>query len=202
MSNGLRILVFSLGLITACTSENSTEQGTPDDPETTSDTVSSPITIEESPALIPTNTVDCDSLYTLNQLTYLDSSLFSGFCSELYPREGTPYMIVEYGTGKPVMATFYDKSGKVLYTESYDGRPRSQQRSMCNCNELAEKEDGMYLENYLFTGVCFEYYDEARNVIAVSKSFKDGQLHGRSQVFDREGKLLVEEIYQEGIKLP
>lgn len=70
----------------------------------------------------------------------------------------------------------------------------------CQCDILTEDEQGIFLlEDSLFTGVCIYNYPESDQKYMV-KSILKGNLHGSVTYFDRQGNVLVEEIYEGGLK--
>ncbi len=83
------------------------------------------------------------------------------------------------------------EDGTVLSTAQLDS---------CDCGDLIIDSSGFYIdsaEGTVFTGVCTDYYPNSTDKY-IEKNILEGQLHGNVVYFDRNGKVLMEEVYQEG----
>lgn len=70
----------------------------------------------------------------------------------------------------------------------------------CSCDDLIEDENGnTFLDTAIYTGVCRLNYPNTE-IQYMTKDYMNGQLHGEVTYFDREGNVLVEEIYVNGSK--
>lgn len=70
----------------------------------------------------------------------------------------------------------------------------------CLCDDLTEDSLGIHYKNdTLFTGVCIHNYPNS-DLNYMVKSIMSGKLHGNVTYYDREGGVLVEEIYEDGQK--
>ncbi len=70
----------------------------------------------------------------------------------------------------------------------------------CFCQDLDIDSNGThYLKDALYTGICIENYPGTESKY-MEKSILSGLLHGKSSFYDKNGKLLVEEIYDKGKK--
>ncbi len=70
----------------------------------------------------------------------------------------------------------------------------------CLCEELSEDSAGVFYKNEAaFTGVCIYNYPDTE-IKSVVKSILTGKLHGMVTYYDKLGNVLVEELYQNGIK--
>lgn len=72
------------------------------------------------------------------------------------------------------------------------------QADTCSCDSLVKDSDGNLTQNgELFTGICTHNYPNSDTKYMV-KSILKGQLHGNISYYDREGALLMTEVYSEG----
>lgn len=70
----------------------------------------------------------------------------------------------------------------------------------CQCQELDIDTLGNHFkEGSEYTGVCVEYYPNSSEKY-IEKNLLSGKMHGKVSYYDREGNLLIEEIYEEGNK--
>jgi hypothetical protein len=68
----------------------------------------------------------------------------------------------------------------------------------CDCNMLVTDSTGLHtLSDTTFTGVCLSYYDGSDQKY-LEKNLLQGRLHGKVTYFDREGEILLEEMYENG----
>lgn len=69
----------------------------------------------------------------------------------------------------------------------------------CNCDSLAYDLDSNFVyKDKPFTGICYSYYPNTKDRY-MEKNFLEGQLHGKVKYFDKEGSILVEEEYVNGV---
>lgn len=77
---------------------------------------------------------------------------------------------------------------------------QSELRDTCECKDLTIDSTGLHLSNGLkYTGVCVSYYPNSSEVY-MEKNILDGFLHGKNSFYDKEGNLLVQEVYEKGEK--
>lgn len=70
----------------------------------------------------------------------------------------------------------------------------------CMCDDLIEDSLGNYFkDDKPFNGVCVYNYPESDQKYMV-KGIMDGKLHGKIIYYDTQGKVLVEEVYENGRK--
>lgn len=71
----------------------------------------------------------------------------------------------------------------------------------CLCDVLAEDSltGLMVLDDAPYTGVCMHNYPNSENTYMVKNLLK-GKLHGKTSYYDKQGNLLMEEVYQNGDK--
>ncbi len=70
----------------------------------------------------------------------------------------------------------------------------------CFCDSLAKDDEGRFLQrDQLFTGVCVYNYPET-DVKYMVKGILGGKLHGKVIYYDQTGKVLMEEVYENGTK--
>lgn len=68
----------------------------------------------------------------------------------------------------------------------------------CECSELIQDSLGTYFKNdSLFTGICISYYPNSSSKY-VEKNLLKGLLHGSVFYYDKNGEVLIEEIYENG----
>ena len=69
----------------------------------------------------------------------------------------------------------------------------------CSCSSLEVDSLDTYTKNGVnYTGVCVENYPET-DLKYIEKNILSGKLHGNVTYFDKEGNVLIEEIYENGI---
>ncbi|MEO9533007.1 MAG: hypothetical protein ABJG68_00030 [Crocinitomicaceae bacterium] len=70
----------------------------------------------------------------------------------------------------------------------------------CFCAELDVDSTGVfYKKEAKYTGMCIENYPETE-IKYIEKSLLEGRLHGKIKFFDKQGNVLIEEIYENGDK--
>lgn len=67
----------------------------------------------------------------------------------------------------------------------------------CQCHELKQSNGDWMKNDLLFTGVCIENYPET-DLKYIEKNFLSGKLHGKVNYYDKNGGLLLEELYENG----
>lgn len=77
---------------------------------------------------------------------------------------------------------------------------QSQGLDTCLCNDLDIDTLGShFFKEDLYTGVCVENYPNSDDKY-IEKNLLNGQMHGRVVYYDREGQILLEEVYEEGVR--
>lgn len=77
---------------------------------------------------------------------------------------------------------------------------QSQELDTCLCNDLDVDTMGIhYYKEETYTGVCVEYFPGSEEKY-LEENLLNGQVHGRVIYYDREGQVLLEEIYEEGVR--
>lgn len=70
----------------------------------------------------------------------------------------------------------------------------------CACSDLDIDSSGNHLlKESIFTGICVENYPET-NVKYIEKNILNGKLHGKIRYFDKNGEVILEEVYEAGSK--
>lgn len=156
----------------------------------------------------------CDSLSKDSTETYLlNDHPFTGRCYSTYPNSDKRYMEITYYQGKlHGYFTVYDKTGNVLSKERYHKGEQLQQKHnnadqiVCPCDSL-NKEEKTFGDGFIyrykelpFTGVCFAYYPNTK-IKYIETEYKKGLPDGKNTVFDKQGNIITQEIYQKGEKV-
>jgi len=83
------------------------------------------------------------------------------------------------------------EQGNILMSESLD---------TCLCDSLTKDSSGIFFQgDALFTGVCIYNYPNSDKKYMV-KGILGGKLHGKVVYYDQQGKILMEEVYDNGTK--
>jgi hypothetical protein len=70
----------------------------------------------------------------------------------------------------------------------------------CQCSNLdVDTTDVHFLNEKIYTGICLEYYPESKDRY-IEKNLLNGKIHGKVTYFNREGEILIEEVYDDGKK--
>lgn len=70
----------------------------------------------------------------------------------------------------------------------------------CFCQDLDADSLGIYfMKDKKYTGMCIENYPETATKY-IEKSLLEGKLHGKVKYFDKQGNVLIEEIFENGNK--
>ncbi|MCH2233989.1 MAG: hypothetical protein MK078_07025 [Crocinitomicaceae bacterium] len=73
------------------------------------------------------------------------------------------------------------------------------QERECACEDLGVNADSLFtLEDTLFTGMCFSSYP-GTDIRYMEKHYLAGVLHGKVFIYDKEGNVIAEEEYTNGI---
>ncbi|MFT5820689.1 MAG: hypothetical protein ACI8ZM_001934 [Crocinitomix sp.] len=155
------------------------------------------------------DTCICDELAmdTLGVFSKNDS-LFTGVCILNYPNTDLKYVVKGILNGKlHGTVTYFDKMGNILVKEVYedgqkkrtgDGAPLS-----CDCAELehvgspGETKKRSFLDDIPFSGKCFKKYTDL-DQIYMEVNYKSGFLEGFTIFYDRAGKTMYMEKYEQG----
>jgi hypothetical protein len=74
------------------------------------------------------------------------------------------------------------------------------QGDVCDCDTLEIDSLGNHtLEGKPFTGSCISYYVDSEDKY-LEKNILNGLLHGKVNYFDRNGEILLEEFYENGVQ--
>ena len=93
-----------------------------------------------------------------------------------------------------------DSENKKNITNNEGTQKQSGVLDTCFCLDLDIDTIGAhFMKEKLYTGICIEYYPGSENKY-IEKSILNGLVHGKTAFYDRSGKLLVEEIYENGKK--
>lgn len=102
----------------------------------------------------------------------------------------------------PILSVLLFSCGeKVELSESTDNGTinAADQELSCFCDELSSNSDDLKLYNdTLFTGVCTSNYPDTEDKY-VEKHYLAGQLHGKVKYYDKEGEIIAEEEYAQGV---
>lgn len=80
------------------------------------------------------------------------------------------------------------EAGEMLTTSSVD---------TCNCEELIDSSKVFYMNDIPFTGVCIHNYPASEQAYMI-KGILNGKLHGKVKYYDKQGQLIMEELYDMG----
>ena len=84
------------------------------------------------------------------------------------------------------------ETGKVMESDFLD---------TCQCIALVEDSLGNHTKDgETYTGICLDYYPESQDKY-IEKNLLNGKIHGKVTYYDRNGEILIEEIYEEGNKV-
>lgn len=154
---------------------------------------------------------DCDSLNKTEEGLYtMADTLYTGTCFSYY--KDKPGQILEtkqiFKGNLHGAYIVYNQSGDTLeFTLYKDGKYLGKTVSTafeCHCDSLqiidpeAEiPQKSIYGVN--FNGACIRYYPNSDSIIYIRENYKDGYLDGSYFVYDREGRVISESKYAEGV---
>jgi hypothetical protein len=154
--------------------------------------------------LIVSDTCQCADLYMDGDTYMLDDKAYSGICVEYFPDSRIPYMSSTFSKGERRTNHFYDRYGKLTHEEKSTGNEHIKPRT-CACSELEEKKEQTVkgqlsvftLKGSRFSGTCESYYPDGET-LAARRAFRNGNLHGKVEVFSKQGDLLTIQYFEEG----
>lgn len=155
----------------------------------------------------------CDSL-TIDSLDtyYKNDSLYTGVCFLTHPVSEKKSEIRQIFRGQ-LHGNRIDlsKQGDTLSKSIYNlGKLVSRTTSeieICHCDSLQEivNSDGEKLMHYQeapFNGICNRYFPlPDTNKIYLEIPYKNGLVHGDMIIYDRRGKEILTEVYEDGEKV-
>lgn len=149
---------------------------------------------------------NCDSLQTNSSgELVLKSEAYTGRCYSNFPNSEQKYIEKEILKGEyHGKVTYFDKSGKLLYSETYNKGTSLgdiENQPDCNCMDIEMKdENGIkkhYLKSTLYTGKCTDNFPNSDQRY-LEANYKDGLLHGYTIYYKKDGKVLMMHNYEEG----
>lgn len=159
------------------------------------------------------STCNCDSLTIDSTDTYYkNDSLYTGVCYTNFLESEKKAEIRQLFKGQLHGNRInLSKQGDTLVQSIYNlGELKSKTTSelqVCHCdslNEIINEETGklMYYEDAPFTGICNRYFPlPDTNKIYLEIPYKNGLVHGDMIIYDRRGKEILTEVYEEGEKV-
>jgi antitoxin component YwqK of YwqJK toxin-antitoxin module len=140
---------------------------------------------------------------------FKDANKFTGVCRYNYPNSTDKYIVKNILEGKlHGTVVYYARTGEELMKENYQNgeivRTGEDSDLSCDCLELVHvaQSNGnaskvAMLADKPFTGTCFKYYPEtAQKYIEIS--YTNGIQDGYSSYYDKAGKTMYIEKYEEG----
>jgi antitoxin component YwqK of YwqJK toxin-antitoxin module len=157
-----------------------------------------------------TDTCSCDSLLTDTEGNFTkNGEVFTGICTHNYPNSDLKYMVKSILKGKlHGSISYYDREGELLMTEVYSEGERKnsgvQTALNCDCSELKATEliepklSQYFLNEVPFNGKCIEKYPNSEQIY-MEITYLKGFLHGFTTYFDKQGKVMYMEKYENGV---
>jgi antitoxin component YwqK of YwqJK toxin-antitoxin module len=156
---------------------------------------------------------NCDSLTIDSTDTYYkNDSLYTGVCYTIFPESEKKAEIRQLFKGQLHGNRInLSKQGDTLVQSIYNlGELKSRTTSeiqICHCDSLneintEETEKLKYYREAPFTGICNRYFPlPDTNIVYLEIPYKNGLVDGEMIIYDRRGKEILTEVYDEGEKV-
>lgn len=129
-----------------------------------------------------------DSLYTGRCLTYYGISGTKMGEKQIFKGQLHGYSYVFGKQGDTLTKVLY-QYGKLI--------PNTNKNFQCDCEDLKNKKNTKTLNQIPFTGTCYKYY-QGTNAKYMEKHYKNGLLDGFYIIYDKQGNVLTNTLYQNG----
>lgn len=154
----------------------------------------------------------CDELEEQASGYYLGDSLFTGSCYLNYPNIDARYEVRQIYKGKlHGKRIILSPQGDTLTQNEYKNgivlRKDVGIKEKCRCDELKEVKlaNGSTVAHYFdepFTGICERYFPAPNeDKVYLESAYKNGLLHGKIKIYNKNGDLILTENYVHGEKI-
>jgi hypothetical protein len=167
----------------------------------------------EFDAYVHTQRVECDSLYVDSLGFYrLSDSLFTGVCFTNFPNQQVKFEERQIFRGQMhghhlLFTPKGDTISVNLYNQGKLLRKSIGKGEVVNCDSLQVEihADGSEISTYFgapYNGTCHRYYPEPdTQQVYLTIPYSNGKVHGEMFIYDKQGNVLVKEVYNEGEKI-
>lgn len=155
----------------------------------------------------------CDSLKIDSLNTYFrDDSLYTGVCFLTYPESKKKSEVRQIFKGllhgnHIELSKKGDTISQSIYNLGELKSKRTKEMITCHCDSLKEntnrdEDKRMYYLEIPFTGTCNRFFPlPDTNKIYLKMQYQNGLVHGDMIIYNRQGKEVLTEFYEEGQKV-